>query len=72
MAGKNGYQKFKFTPKKFIVVAFLHEGDRVTKPYFYLRSTIFDRVRNEWFNERYIKVKLDHYLLFMFSPPKIS
>jgi hypothetical protein len=25
-----------------------------------------------WFRSRYIKVKVEHYLLFMFSPPKIS
>jgi hypothetical protein len=58
VAGKNGYQKFKFTQNKFIVVAFLHEGDRVTKQYFYLRSTIFDRVRNEWFDARYKEEKV--------------
>jgi hypothetical protein len=31
-----------------------------------------DKFRGTNYNARYIKVKVEHYLLFMFNPPKIS
>ncbi len=34
-------------------------------------SVMFERTKQQN-NARYIKVKVEHYLLFMFSPPKIS
>ncbi len=45
-----------------------------------LISVCFSICDNDWrlmhelnsFRPRYIKVKVEHYLLFMFSPPKIS
>jgi hypothetical protein len=36
------------------------------------KTTISGTPFDSWVHTRYIKVKVEHYLLFMFSPPKIS